>query len=301
MNSQKRKIGILIIVILSIIGIIAPIAIAYINRPKCAKENEDCDTSKKGCCPDAPICNPDTKKCSVKPSEKYTLTAGVCDTDSLDQVDSLTGDVPYTDANQLINDAGLKCDADGDCAGFLTYNNSAFKCSKPIKILTTTPSTMKDSKTYINKKADPGTPPAPEDTNVYYSSIYGTYGGDSCEDNDDELFDDVRKGGGGETIGLCGVKSDSTKGISQLKVFKDDCGTGYDSVTLNKGGTEYIDLKKGASGSTWRLCYQTSTPGAKNIKLQTDTCDNAISIGDKDSKDLMNELKGQYVYACPSV
>ena len=137
------------IVLLSTIGIIAPIVIAYINRPKCAKENEDCDISKKGCCPDAPICNPDTKKCSVKPSEKYKLTEGVCATDSLDVKDSLTGDVPYKDANQLINDAGLKCDADDNCNGFLTYANFAFKCSKPIKILKNVPSNMSDSKTYV--------------------------------------------------------------------------------------------------------------------------------------------------------
>ena len=300
MNSQKRTIGLLIIVLLSILGIVAPIVIAYLNRPQCSENGEPCKTAK-GCCPDAPICNQETGKCSVKPSEKYTFTQGACDTVSTDPDDSLTGPVPYSDADKLLNDAGLKCDTDDDCFGFLTLNNRAFKCSKPLKILPSIPPNLSGSKTYINQESDPGTPPTPEDNNVYYSSIYGTYSGDSCNNGDDKLFDDVRKGGGGETIGLCGVKSDSTKGISQLKVFKDKCGSGYNTATLNKGGSDYVDLKKGAGGSTWRLCYKTSTPGAKNIKLQTDICDNEISVGYDDSKDLMNGLDGQYVYACPSV
>jgi hypothetical protein len=153
---QKRHhyIGLTVIVLLTIISIVAPLAIAYMNT-KCAKAGESCSTSK-GCCPEAPICNPDTTTCSEKSSDKYILNPGVCNFLTDQMTSGLTGGVSYADADKLVEYSGLKCDTDDDCDGFVTTSEGfAYKCVTPITYLKASEappfSDHIDYKTYIHK------------------------------------------------------------------------------------------------------------------------------------------------------
>ena len=143
---------------------------------------------------------------------------------------------------------------------------------------------------------------------TYYSSIYGLYGSDAqCEFDEytTTFSDDVREGGGGETIHLCGKKTrDGTdSGIIGIGTFEDDCPAGGNTVMVGNTN-EKLDLKKEAGGDIWRLCYQTGSPGAKNIVVVGEegcrTGETAISAGNPEDggTDIMSGLDGQFVTFC---
>jgi hypothetical protein len=103
---------------------------------------------------------------------------------------------------------------------------------------------------------------------------------------------------------MCGKKSTNSSGVSQIKMFEDQCPDSSWRTVKEKTTGDDVDAKKGAGGGTWRICYKTTTPGSKNMYFtNTNTCGNdpAISYANDDdgpSYELMKGLGGKKVYVC---
>jgi len=120
----------------------------------------------------------------------------------------------------------------------------------------------------------------------YFNKIYVALHKNKCNEGDTTFIDDLRDGGGGDTIRLCGKPSDrSHDNIWKIASFEDKCASDYETVHQwqhNKHG-KYVDigaadLRRGAGGKTIRLCYKFQSPGADGIKftrskIQDKKCD----------------------------
>ena len=167
----------------------------------------------------------------------------------------------------------------------------------------TTPTTPQNNST----TNDSGEVQGNTDSSLYFSEIYGVYGEDEkCNDGDITLAKDIRKDIEGEYIHLCGKHSDTTSGVNKIQTYVENCpdSTDWKPVYIykdNSNTNDLLDLRKDDRGKTYRLCYQSSTPGKPNITVAQDfKCnekDEAISFaGDEYGTNSAYYNKNNFMY-----
>ncbi len=113
------------------------------------------------------------------------------------------------------------------------------------------------------------TPPPP----FYFDHVYNMLHSNQCDEGHIKLADDLRVGGGGDTIRMCGVPSNrSDNNVTEITSAIDNCPGGYETAAHwwhHKGNwrSEPADLRSGAGGKTIRMCFKRGTPGADGIRV----------------------------------
>lgn len=175
---KKRKFIKLILILLTIGGIVAPIVIFLLKKQKCAKEGESCEGNSKGCCPDAPLCNNQTKICMKPVDVRYTQAPQGFKCTPLDIL-STSGD-----KDQLIKQSQDSCDADDSCTGFQISGDVSYMC-KGFFFKDSTPDPTDTDEYWANDKAE-----YPSLNSRLYTDLSISLS--NCKNGENELYPNLR-------------------------------------------------------------------------------------------------------------